>query len=225
MNLLLFGPPGCGKGTQSVRITRRLGIPGISTGEMLREEVASGSDLGREITSILSAGGLVDDALVNRILASRIAREDCQKGFLLDGYPRTLAQARFLENHLEKAGLSQPLVLHLDVPLGALKRRISARRQCPKCGHIYNLLKDPPLKKNMCDEDGEFLIRRRDDHPNVVNSRLEAYQSWTHPVLDHYRKGNYHRIEGELPPEEVYAQVEAAIAGNWPKCNGKSSHS
>ncbi len=213
MNLLLFGPPGCGKGTQSVRITRWLGIPGISTGEMLREEVASGSELGREITSILSAGGLVNDELVNRILTRRIARDDCRNGFLLDGYPRTLSQARFLEKHLDSAGLAQPLVLHLDVPLGDLKRRIAARRQCPKCGHIYNLLKDPPIKKNQCNEDGEFLIRRRDDHPNVVNSRLEAYQSWTHPVLEHYHNGNYHRIEGELPPNEVYAQVEAAIEG------------
>ena len=180
---------------------------------MLREEVAAKSDLGREITSILSAGGLVNDDLVNRILTHRIMKEDCKSGFLLDGYPRTVSQARFLEGFLDSAGIPQPLVLHLDVPLGALKRRIAARRQCPKCGKIYNLLKDPPLKKNKCNEDGELLDRRRDDHPNVVSSRLEAYKGWTHPVLEHYRKGNYHRVDGNLTPNEVYAQVEAVLDG------------
>ncbi len=213
MNLLLFGPPGCGKGTQSARITRSLGIPGISTGEMLREEVAAESDLGREITSILAAGGLVNDDLVNRILTRRITMPDCKDGFLLDGYPRTVSQARFLERTLDSLGIAQPLVLHLDVPLGVLKRRISARRQCPKCGRIYNLLKDPPIKKNNCDVDDEFLIRRRDDHPNVVSSRLDAYKSWTYPVLEFYRNGNYHRVDGDLPPGEVYAQIEAVLDG------------
>ena len=213
MNLLLFGPPGCGKGTQSARITRWLSIPGISTGEMLREEVAAGSDLGREITSILAAGGLVNDDLVNRILTHRISMPDCQNGFLLDGYPRTVSQAKFLEALLESTGLAQPFVLHLDVPLGVLKRRISARRQCQKCGRIYNLFKEPPLKKNKCDLDGETLVRRRDDQPNVVSSRLESYKSWTHPVLEHYRNGNYHRIQGDLAPNEVYSQIEAVLDG------------
>jgi adenylate kinase len=184
---------------------------------MLREEVAAGSDLGREITSILAAGGLVNDDLVNRILTYRISKADCENGFLLDGYPRTVSQARFLEEFLDSAGIPQPLVLHLDVPLGVLKRRISARRQCPKCGKIYNLLKDPPLKKNKCNEDGELLVRRRDDHPNVVSSRLETYKGWTHPVLEHYRNGNYHRIEGDLPPDEVYAQIETVLDGQMVK--------
>jgi adenylate kinase len=213
LNLLLFGPPGCGKGTQSARITRWLDIPGISTGEMLREEVAAGSDLGREITSILSAGGLVDDDLVNRILTHRISLPDCKNGFLLDGYPRTVSQARFLEKTLDSLGIGPPLVLHLDVPLGVLKRRISARRQCPKCNRIYNLLKDPPIKKQKCNDDGELLIRRRDDHPSVVSSRLEAYKSWTHPVLEFYQTGNYHRVDGDLPPGEVFAQIEPVLEG------------
>ena len=213
MNLLLFGPPGCGKGTQSARITRWLSIPGISTGEMLREEVAAGSDLGREITSVLSAGGLVSDDLVNRILTRRITMPDCENGFLLDGYPRTVPQAKFLHRTFESLGIAQPLVLHLDVPLGALKRRISARRQCPKCHKIYNLLKDPPIKKTKCNDDGEILIRRRDDHPHIVTSRLEAYKAWTHPVLEFYRNGNYHRFDGDLAPAEVYAQIEAALDG------------
>ena len=214
MNLLLFGPPGCGKGTQAARITRWLSIPAISTGEMLRDEVAARSDLGREITSILSAGGLVNDNLVNRILAQRISKDDCKTGFLLDGYPRTVSQARFLEAHLNENGLPPPLVVHLDVPLGVLTRRIAARRQCPSCGKIYNLLKDPPLKKNKCNNDGELLIRRRDDHPNVVSSRLESYKASTHPVLEHYRNGNYHRIEGDLHPDEVYSQIETVLDGH-----------
>ena len=213
MNLLLFGPPGCGKGTQSARITRWLSIPGISTGEMLRGEVAAGSDLGREITSILAAGGLVNDDLVNRILTRRITMPDCKNGFLLDGYPRTVSQAKFLHRTLDSLGIEQPLVLHLDVPLGVLKRRISARRQCPKCNKIYNLLKDAPIKKNQCNDDAEFLIRRRDDHPSVVSSRLEAYKAWTFPVLEFYRNGNYHRVDGDLAPSEVYSQVEAVLEG------------
>lgn len=211
MNLLLFGPPGCGKGTQSAKITRWLSIPGISTGEMLREEVAAGSDLGREIASILLAGGLVNDELVNLILTRRITMADCKDGFLLDGYPRTVSQAKFLHTTLDSLGIAQPLVLHLDVRLGVLKRRISARRQCPKCGRIYNLLKGPPRKRNICDEDRELLIRRRDDHPNVVSSRLEAYKAWTFPVLEFYRDGNYHRIDGDLAPEDVYSQIESVL--------------
>ena len=213
MNLLLFGPPGCGKGTQAARITKLLSIPAISTGEMLREEVAAKSDLGLEITSILAAGGLVNDSLVNRILTHRIAKEDCRNGFLLDGYPRTVSQARFLEGHMDEKGLAHPLVLHLDVPLGVLTRRIAARRQCPTCGKIYNLLKDPPIKKNKCNNDDEFLIRRRDDHPSVVSSRLESYKASTFPVLEHYRNGNYHRIDGDVHPNEVYSQIEAVLDG------------
>jgi len=178
---------------------------------MLREEVAAGSELGLEITSILAAGGLVNDGLVNRILVNRIAKDDCRKGFLLDGYPRTVSQAKFLENRLNEKGLAQPLVLHLDVPLGVLTRRIAARRQCPTCGKIYNLLKDPPIKKNKCDNDGEFLSRRRDDHPKVVNSRLESYKASTFPVLAYYQSGNYHRVDGDLSPDEVFSQVEAVL--------------
>ena len=212
MILLLFGPPGSGKGTQSQRITRWLGIPGISTGDLLRSEVQSQSELGQMAEAILKHGGLVSDDLVNQMVAERIKRADCKNGFLLDGYPRTVAQAGFLARELSRLGLDQPIVLHLEVPFGVIKRRIGARRTCPKCGTVYNLLNDPPKTRGRCNLDGRTLVRRADDDPATFEQRLVGYDNWTKPVLKHYQYGKYSKINGNRPPDEVFADVEALLA-------------
>jgi len=166
--LLLFGPPGSGKGTQSRLITNWLGIPAISTGDMLRAEIQAGTPLGNAARSIMASGGLVGDDLVNEMLAHRVSQPDCNAGFLLDGYPRTVEQAEFLDRLLGARGLPKPIILHLDVPMDALVGRMSSRRQCPTCMRVYNLLQQPPLQSGVCDDDETPLITRKDDQEDVV---------------------------------------------------------
>jgi adenylate kinase len=209
--ILLFGPPGCGKGTQAHFIEERFHIAAISTGEMLRAECKAGTRLGKLACSILSSGGLVGDEIVNEILAERISRADCRDGFLLDGYPRTIPQACFLDGLLEKRGLARPAVIHLDVPAEALVSRLSARRQCPACSRIYNLLSQPPCQVDVCDTDGAALIRRDDDREEVIRQRLKAYDELTGPVLKHYAGSRCHRVDGMLAPAEVSWRIELLL--------------
>ena len=147
MIVLLFGPPGCGKGTQAALIAQRFHIPAISTGEMFRAECKAGTELGLLACSILKSGGLVGDVIVDQIVARRIRQPDCADGFLLDGYPRTLEQARFLDSQIRELGLPKPIAIHLDVPARVLVSRITARRQCGRCGRIYNILSNRPGRK------------------------------------------------------------------------------
>ena len=211
MVLLLFGPPGSGKGTQSKLITSWLGIPGISTGDMLRAEIQAGTELGRAAQSIMASGGLVGDDLVNRMLANRVSQPDAKRGFLLDGYPRTVEQAEFLDRLLEERHLPKPVILHLDVPLDALLGRLTSRRQCPKCGTIYNLLHQPPKKAGVCDNDGTELITRKDDQEDVVSERLKTYLALSRPVLAHYQDGNYHQIRGDRSPGYVFEAITGIL--------------
>src|SRR5215510_3499733 len=157
-------------------ITGLLKIPAISTGEMLRAEVETGTPLGQEAAEILAAGQLVSDEIVNGMLINRLSQPDCKKGFLLDGYPRTVPQALFLDGQLAKMGFPPPTIFHLATPPSVLIERIASRRQCPKCGRIYNLLFKPPRKPGVCDDDGTKLIRRPDDTVEVVKARLDAYE-------------------------------------------------
>jgi len=211
--LLLFGPPGSGKGTQSRLITNWLRIPGISTGDMLRAEIQAGTDLGRTAQSIMAAGGLVGDDLVNKMLVNRVSQPDAQGGFLLDGYPRTLDQAEFLDRMLAERRLPKPVVLHLDVPLDALAGRLTSRRQCPSCGTIYNLLHQPPKKAGLCDNDGTPLITRKDDQEDVVLERLRNYVALSRPVLAHYQyqDSNYHQIRGDRSPSYVFEEITGIL--------------
>ena len=209
--ILLFGPPGSGKGTQSPAISRLLNIPAISTGEMLRAEVEADTPLGKQVQSILAVGSLVSDELVNDIVVSRITKPDCKNGFLLDGYPRTLSQAKFLDGQLTQLGFRPPTVFHLATPKSVLIERISSRRQCPKCGRIYNLLFKPPLRPGVCDDDGTKLIRRSDDSVEVVSARLEAYERQTTPIMVHYAGGDYHSIPANRPPAEIFRDIEAIL--------------
>ncbi len=211
MILLLFGPPGCGKGTQAAFLAERFHIPAISTGEMFRAECKAGTPLGKMACSILAKGGLVDDSVVDEIVAGRTARPDCAGGFLLDGYPRTVPQARQFSALLERRGLPVPVVIHLDVPDSALVARLTARRQCSQCGHIYNRLSQPSQLEGRCDLDGAPLVKRNDDEESVILDRLRAYRELTGPVLAWYGASGIFTVDGALPPERVRLAVEAVL--------------
>ncbi len=204
MIVLLFGPPGCGKGTQSTYITETLQIPAISPGEIFRAEIKAESELGRKANAIITAGGLVGDDIVNAIIAGRLRQPDCQNGFLLDGYPRTVPQAQFLNAFLQGTYLQEPLIIHFDVPDHVLVDRICARRQCPTCRQIYNVISQPPMVAGRCDMDGAELFTRADDQAETVRQRLNAFHASTDPVLSFYTKGNYHRIDGSQSAQRVH---------------------
>lgn len=208
--LILFGPPGCGKGTQAERIAHSFGIPAISTGDLLRAEVAAKSDLGREVESLLASGALVSDKLVTKILLRRLKRPDSKHGFLLDGYPRTLDQAETLGRFFKRHHM-HPIALHLDVPAEAIVTRITARRQCSVCKHIYNLLSQPPKVEGRCDLDGHPLISRADDRDEVIRARLRTYEEQTGPAIEYYKGQNYHRIDGMKAPDQVFAAIENVL--------------
>lgn len=214
MILLLFGPPGCGKGTQAAFLSNRFQIPHISTGEMFRAECKAGTELGKQACAILAKGGLVSDELTNGIVANRIARSDCAGGFMLDGYPRTVPQAIYFAGLLRERGLPEPVVIHLDVPDGALVVRLAARRQCPACQTIYNLVSQPPLVADKCDRDGTELICRADDTESVIRQRLAAYRELTGPILEWYGHARVHTVDGAMKPEEVERRIEEVVLSN-----------
>jgi len=209
--VLLFGAPGSGKGTQSRFISERRKIPAISTGDMLRAEIRNGTALGMAAKSILAKGELVDDDLVNVMVVHRITQLDCRKGFILDGYPRTVPQAVFLSGFLENARLPTPTVIHLDVPVSVLVMRLSSRRHCSHCGRIYNLLYQPPEREGRCDLDGKELIHRNDDYEDVVRQRMEAYQRLCVPLIEYYSGANYYRMDGQCEPEKISKQIKGII--------------
>jgi adenylate kinase len=209
--LLLFGPPGCGKGTQAVYLAERFHIPAISTGEMFRAECKAGTELGKAACSILSRGGLVSDDLVNGIVANRIARPDCKEGFLLDGYPRTVPQAIWFSALLRDRRLPTPVVIHLDVPDEALVTRLTARRQCPQCKHIYNAVLQPPKVAGVCDADGAALLTREDDREDVVRQRLRAYDELTGPILKWFGPSVVRSVDGTRPADAVALTVERVV--------------
>ena len=211
MILLLFGPPGCGKGTQAVYLAERFHIPAISTGEMFRAECKAGTELGKAACSILARGGLVSDELVNGIVANRIARPDCKEGFLLDGYPRTVPQAIWFSALLRDRGLPMPVVIHLDVPDEALVTRLTARRQCPQCKHIYNAVLQPPKVAGVCDVDGAALLTRDDDREDVVRQRLRAYDELTGPILKWFGPTVVRSVDGTRPADAVALAVERVV--------------
>jgi adenylate kinase len=192
-------------------ITRLLKVPAVSTGEMLRAEVEAGTPLGQQASDILAAGQLVSDEIVNKMLVNRLSQPDCKNGFLLDGYPRTVPQAEFLDGKLEELGFPQPTVLHLATPKSVLIERIASRRQCPTCGRIYNLLFKPPRNPGVCDDDGTKLVRRQDDTVEVVKARLEAYERQTAPVMDHYAGRHYHSVPANRPPTEIFRDIESIL--------------
>jgi len=216
--MLLFGPPGCGKGTQAAFIARRFHIPAISTGEMFRAECKAGTDLGRLACAVLKSGGLVDDTVVDQIVAGRIRQPDCASGFLLDGYPRTLKQATFLDGLLQKLGLPEPIAIHLDMPAQVLVSRITARRQCGTCGRIYNMLSQPPKIGELCDDDHTPLIRREDDTEETILARLHAYHDATGPMIAYYANGGCRRVDATGTPEQISREIERLLDAELVPC-------
>jgi adenylate kinase len=212
MIFLLFGPPGCGKGTQSTALAERFGIPAISTGEVFRAEIKAGTPLGKMAASIMAAGGLVGDDIVDGIVANRIAQPDCARGFLLDGYPRTVPQAEAFTAVLRQRGLPDPVVIHLDVADSVLVARLTARRQCPQCKRIYNVISQPPRTEGRCDDDGAELTARADDREQVIRQRLQAYNEQTGPILKYYGPAQVRKVDGSAPPEQVAKAIAEAVA-------------
>jgi adenylate kinase len=180
--LILFGPPGSGKGTQAKLLRQALGVAHISTGDMLRERVAAHDPLGSEAEAIMKAGGLVPDEIVNRMVEERIEQPDCANGFILDGYPRTVNQAKLISGVLAAKGIT-PVVVHLKVDYNVIIARLSGRRMCPTCGALYGVSAKTPVVSEVCDYDGSKLVVREDDRPEVVAERLRAYDRQTAPVL------------------------------------------
>ena len=211
--VVLLGSPGSGKGTQARQLSEALGIPHISTGDMLRAYVRQGHPTGAAVEGKLKAGILVKDEVVNALVVERLAQPDAARGFILDGYPRTRAQAETLSSMLAARGV-QELVIHLIVDYNVIIARLTGRRQCPVCGTVYNLVSKPPKVPGVCDLDGAKLIVREDDRESVIRERLEAYEHQTRPLLDYFRGKGVRVSEVEAShdsPEVIFRKIEALI--------------
>jgi adenylate kinase len=213
--LLLFGPPGCGKGTQAMLLSDALHVPHVSTGDIFRHHVKEGDDLGRQIKAIMDAGQLVSDELANQVVEERLKEPDCAPGFILDGYPRTVGQAQLLDCLLKRLGKA-PVVVDINIDYNIVVTRITARRQCPVCGSTYNLASNPPKHDGVCDRDGTPLMQRADDTEEVLRKRFEAYNEQTLPVMDFFRAQGYRLVEvvgGNGAPEELTATILERLKG------------
>lgn len=211
--LILFGPPGSGKGTQAKLLRQSLGMAHISTGDMLRERVASGDSLGQQVSGIMQSGGLVPDELVERMVEDRIEQPDGTAGFILDGFPRTVNQARLLAELLRAKGID-PLVIHLKVDYNVIIARLSGRRQCPTCGALYSVSSNQLTVSESCDYDGSRLFVRDDDREDVVRARLKAYDNQTMPVLEFLRGAGYVACDVEgasRPPQTIAAEIRNLV--------------
>lgn len=207
--IVFLGPPGVGKGTQAKILSARLGVPHLSTGDLLREAVRAKTSLGEEADVYMRAGKLVPDDLVLRILKDRLAREDAKRGFLLDGYPRNVAQAGELERITDV-----DRVLSFDLPESLLLERLTNRRSCPKCGTVYNLKTRPPKRDTVCDHDETALVQRSDDTVDAVRTRIKVYHDQTAPLLEHYRRlGRLTTLDASGTPAEVERRIQSALEG------------
>lgn len=209
----MLGPPGAGKGTQARRMSEALKIPHISTGDMLREALRDQTELGKKAKSYMEAGTLVPDELVDEMVAERVGRDDCSRGFILDGYPRTIHQAWFLQSLLQKSG-AKLLSVGVEVADEMLIGRLSSRWTCPECGKMFNALLDPSKANGQCDACGARLTKRKDDTAEVVAERLQVYHTMTQPLLEHYRNlGSYFRVDGERPVDDIFTTIIGLIKG------------
>lgn len=212
MNLLIMGPAGAGKGTMSDFIVSEYDIPHISTGDMLRENVKNNTELGKSAQSYMNAGKLVPDDVINAMVEERLQKPDCQKGYLLDGFPRTLVQAEAFAKIAEKIGKPVESVIALEVGFEVLEERITGRRICPKCGAIYHIHTKPSKVESKCDVCGSNLIQRKDDTVEQLKVRMDEYDKSTKPVIDFYaEKGVATRVDAARKPEEVFGAIEKVL--------------
>ncbi|WP_090240921.1 adenylate kinase [Lentibacillus halodurans] len=212
MNLILMGLPGAGKGTQAEKINEAYHIPHISTGDMFRLAIKEGTELGRKAKEYMDQGALVPDDVTIGIVKERLSKDDCKNGFLLDGFPRTIAQAEALQSLLNEMGTSIDYVLHVDVPEEHLVERLTGRRVCPTCGATYHVIYNPPEQAGRCDHDGSELIQREDDQADTVKNRLEVNLKQAKPLLDFYHdKGSLVTINGDQEIDQVFQDIQSAI--------------
>lgn len=208
MNVILFGPPGAGKGTQAVRLAEKFDFVHLSSGDVLRAERQSGTELGAKVAGYMDSGALVPDDIIIEVIIARVLKENTTAGVLLDGFPRTLPQARQLDDALVQAGMKVDLVLSIEVPDEAIVERITGRRMCPSSGKIYHVKYNPPKKAGVCDDTGEPLIQRKDDTEQVVKQRLTAYHEQTEPLAAYYKdKGVLVEVDGTGDIDAVAAQM------------------
>ncbi|MDT8069619.1 MAG: adenylate kinase [Terriglobia bacterium] len=217
--VILLGPPGAGKGTQAKKIAEIYGIPQISTGDILRANVALGTELGKKAKEVMGRGELVPDDLVNAMVADRLAQRDCDRGCILDGFPRTVPQARWLDNHLktkffdnERGCSLPPIVIEVKIEYNVLLQRLTGRRSCPTCGRIYNVHYQPPRVNGICDVDGSKLVIRPDDREEVIVERLKEYEKKTCPLVEYYEaSGRLRVVNGDQAVDVVAADILRAI--------------
>jgi adenylate kinase len=213
LNLILVGPPGAGKGTQAERLTEDFNLPYFATGNILRQAVADGTDLGRQAKEHMDAGGLVPDDVIIGVILEALDGEAASDGFLLDGFPRTVPQADALGEALQKAGRRLTAVLLIDVDDDEVVRRLSGRRTCSKNGHTYHVEFDPPKHDGVCDQDGSKLVQREDDRPETIRRRLAVYHDQTEPLVAYYEgRDLLRRFDGSRSPTEVHDHIRATVA-------------
>jgi len=211
--VVMLGPPGAGKGTQAKKMAEHYGIPQISTGDLLREHVRRGTELGIKAKAIMERGELVPDELLYGMVADRLREPDCRPGFILDGFPRTAAQAGWLDAFLEKELFDKsekcpPVVIQLNVDYTQLLLRLTGRRSCPTCGTIYNIHFQPPRVNELCDLDGSKLVQRNDDRQEVITGRLAAYEAQTKPLAEYYQaRGRLVGLNADRDVEEIMAEI------------------
>ena len=211
--LIFLGPPGAGKGTQAMQVARVQGVPHLSTGDMFRDHVGRGSELGLRAKPIMERGELVPDEIVLGMVEERVARPDCANGFVLDGFPRTIPQAQGLDELLGRRGFGKALVLHIAVEYEKLLRRLTGRRTCATCGEIYNIYARAPKVEGKCDKDGGALTQRKDDREEVIRERIAAYDRQTKPLIEYYRaQSGLVDIDGAADADAVTREVLVTLA-------------
>jgi adenylate kinase len=213
--IVFLGPPGSGKGTQAARLSSELHIPAVSTGNMLRRECNSGSALGNAVKSILASGQLVGDDLMNQVVDQRLRQYDCEAGCILDGYPRTVAQARYLDGLLDTLGRPRPMVFDFEIAAEEIVRRLSCRRVCVECGRTIAIDADRADRLVVCERDGSRMLQRTDDNATSIRQRLRLYQRNAGPLVRHYRNGNYRRVCASRSADEVCQDLLSRLAGEW----------
>lgn len=213
MRLILLGPPGVGKGTQASSIVAEYGITHISTGDIFRHNIKNETELGKKVKSYLDKGQLVPDELTIDLVWDRLSKDDCKKGFLLDGFPRTINQAEALQKGLEERGLKLDKVINIDVDKNILVKRLSGRRVCKNCGETYHIDNKPTLKDGVCDKCSGEVIQRADDNEKTVLDRIEVYEKQTFPLIDFYKNlGLILTVDGTLSIEDVFSQIKESLS-------------